>query len=526
MKRIALPSRFIASDEPKASFKVPTDTIPTMNRLVFLSILYLFVPRTAAWADTIPLENRVVQHTLSNGIQLLLLERHFSPTVSIRMMFRVGSVDEVTGKTGLAHMFEHMMFKGTRTLGTKNYKVEAPLLARIDQLHMALDTEKRKGATASQKRIGELIDEIRKQEAQARAYVVDNELWNLYEREGASTLNAATSRDYTQYIVDLPSNKLELWAILDSDRLKNPVFRQFYQERDVVKEERRMRVDTNPEGKLFEAFVSTAYQTHPYRNPTIGWEADLDHLNVSDLTAFYKQHYTPNKLTIAIVGDFNTQEVIRMVERYFGSWRPAMAAARMIPSEAPQTLERQVLIRFDAQPQAVIGFHMPPASDKDFIVSYAVSHLLGAGSNSRLYKALIEKKKIATSIQTGQDYPGERYSSLFIIAGQSRHPHKNADILKAVDQELERLKEKPVEDWELEKVRAAVEVGILNTLQTNSGMASTLAYNHTVFGDWRYLMTFQKQIRALNAEAIQNFAKKYFVKENRTIGLLEPIKKS
>lgn len=476
-------------------------------------------------ADVATLDKRVVEHVTPNGIHVLLLERHFSPTVAIRMMFRVGSVDEVSGKTGLAHMFEHMMFKGSKTLGTKNFAAEEPLLKKISALHRALAEEKRKSDKADQKRIGELIDQIRVVEAQAKTYGVDNELWNLYEREGASTLNATTSRDYTQYILDLPSNKLKLWAILDSDRLKNPVFRQFYQERDVVKEERRMRVDTSAEGKLFESFVSTAYQTHPYRNPTIGWEADLDQLQTDDLTDFYRKHYTPDNLTISIVGDINVKDTIAMVDHYFGDWKADRPDLHPPTEEPPQSGERRTSVQFDAQPRVIVGYHLPAHPHHDQIISYAVSHLLGAGSSSRLYKALVEKKKVTTSIQVGQDYPGERFASLFIIAGESRHPHTTTEVLKAIDQELERLKKEPVEEWELEKVRAAVEVGILDTLQTNSGMASTLAYNQAVFGDWKYLLTFQNEIRALKAQDIQHFARTYFVKPNSTVGILEPTKK-
>ncbi len=494
-----------------------------MNRWRTLFFLLLISP--LAFGAELALENRVVEHTCSNGIKLLILERHFSPTVSIRMMFRTGSVDEVGGKTGLAHMFEHMMFKGTKTLGTKNYAAEASLLRQVDELHQAIDHEKERGAAADQKRIGDLIDQVRAVEEKANALVAVNELWSLYEREGASTLNANTAPDFTQYMVDLPSNKITLWAILDSDRVKNPVFRQFYQEREVVKEERRMRVDTNPEGKLFEAFLASAYTSHPYRNPTIGWESDLDHLYVTDLVDFYKKHYTPDALTIAIVGDVRAADTIALVEKYFGTWR-VPAAARVTPSNEPaQSGTRRITVKFDAQPHAVLGFHTPGASDPDKGVAFAVSHLLGAGTSSRLYKALVEKKKVASAIEISQDYPGERYPSLFIISASARYPHTNEDVLNVIEKELDTLKKEPVQDWEMEKIRSAVEVGILDTLQTNDGMAGTLVYNQTVFGDWRYLLRFQKQIHEMKAVDLQNFAKKYFVKENETIGVLETTKK-
>jgi len=476
-------------------------------------------------ADPPSLESRVVEHRLSNGITLLILERHFSPTVAIRMMFRTGSVDEISGKTGLAHMFEHMMFKGTRTLGTKDYAAEAPLLRQVDQLHQEIDQERDKGARADQKRIGDLIDQVRAVEEKANALVAENELWNLYEREGASTLNANTAPDYTQYIVDLPANKLQLWAILDSDRVKNPVFRQFYQEREVVKEERRMRVGASPEGKLFEEFVGAAYHAHPYRNPTIGWDSDLDHLYVSDLTKFYQRYYTPDALTIAIVGDVDAKDAIALVERYFGDWKAANQP-RITPTvEPPQAGERRAVVKFDAQPHILEGFHIPAYPDPNQIISYAMSHLLAGGTTSRLYKALVEKKKVATAVDAGQDYPGERFASLFIISAAPRFPHTNDDVLKAIDEELDRLKKEPVADWELEKIRSAVEVGLLDTLQTNSGMASTLAYNQTIFGDWRYLLKFQKEIRAMTPQDLQNFARQIFTADNKTIAVLEPAKK-
>jgi predicted Zn-dependent peptidase len=498
---------------------------PIMRR--WLLILFLFslgIPRAIS-ADTLSLENRVAERTLSNGIKVLVLERHFSPTVAIRMMFRTGSVDEESGKTGLAHMFEHMMFKGTKTLGTKDYQAEAPLLAQIDETHRALDLEKAKGKTSDQKRISDLLDEIRPLEAKANNLVMENELWNLYEKEGASNLNAATSHDYTQYIVDLPSNKLQLWAILDSDRIKNPVFRQFYQEREVVKEERRMRVDTSPEGKLFEDFLSTAFQAHPYRNPTIGWEADLDHLYVSDLQDFYRRFYTPEALTIAVVGDVKPSEVFSMAEQYFGDWRVPASPRRVPTAEPPQQSPRRVVTRFDAQPHVLVGYHIPAYPDRDQVVSYAMTYLLAHGTTSRLYKALVEKKKVAASIDAGQDYPGERYPSLLIVSAATRFPRTNDDVLAVITRELDRLKKEPIEAWEIEKIRAGVEVGMLDTLQTNSGMASTLAYNQSVFGDWRFLLDFQKRIRELTAEDLQHFAQKYFTDDNKTVAVLEPVKK-
>jgi predicted Zn-dependent peptidase len=454
-----------------------------------------------------------------------VLERHFSPTIAIRMMFRTGSVDEVSGKTGLAHMFEHMMFKGTPTLGTKDYAKEKPLLQKIDELHQALDSERTLGAQTNQTRVAELLDQLRAVEAKEAPLVTENELWNLYEREGGSDLNASTSHDFTQYTVDLPSNKLELWALLDSDRVRNPVFRQFYQEREVVKEERRMRVDNNPDGRLFEQFLATSYLAHPYRNPTIGWEADLDHLSVSDLEDFYHHYYTPDRLTIAIVGDVQASRVISLVDKYFGGWEAHRAAPRFATEEPPASGTRRIIVRLEAQPHFLMGYHVPVYPDPDYAAVYALSQLLGTGTTSRLYKTLVEKKKIATAIDAEEDFPGQRYPSIFIISAAPRFPHTNAEIEKETLSEIAKVKTQPIEAWELEKMRAAVDVDLLNTLQTNGGMASTLAYDQAIFGDWHYLETFQKQLKELTPADLQKAAQKYLVPENLTVATRETVRK-
>jgi predicted Zn-dependent peptidase len=491
--------------------------------LSFTTVLFLAGASFAAGIGD--LEKRVVEHTCPNGIKLLILERHFSPTVSIRMMFRTGSVEEVSGKTGLAHMFEHMMFKGTKTLGTKNYEKEAPLLRQIDDLHRAIDAERALGDKANQAKIAELTERLREVEAKEAELVSENELWNLYEREGATGLNAGTARDFTQYVVDLPSNKIELWAILDSDRLKNPVFRQFYQEREVVKEERRMRVETRSEGKLYENFLATAYLAHPYHHPTIGWEGDLTHLSVSDMEDFYKRFYTPDALTIAIVGDVKAPEIIAMVDKYFGTWKVSAPPRPAKTTEPKQIGTRRISIEFPAEPHVLMGFHIPTYPHRDHFVAYALSELLGSGTTSRLYKSLVQKKKIATAVEASSDYPGERYSTLLLVSAAPRFPHTAQESEKAILAEIERLKREPIQEWELEKVRNALDVGLLNTLQTNSGMANTLSFNQAIFGDWKYLLEFQRKLKEIKPDDLKRAAQTYLVPQNMTVGTLVAVKK-
>lgn len=497
-----------------------------MRRAPYLvSVLFLGATISIAAAPEAPsLEKRVIEHKLSNGITLLVLERKFSPTVSIRMIFPTGSVDEVSGKTGLAHMFEHMLFKGTKTVGTRNYAQESILLKEIDALYRQMDSEKAKRHQADPQKISGLLERIRPLEQKAGAFIMENELWNIYEREGGSNLNASTSRDYTQYRVDLPSNKISLWAQLDSDRLRNPVFRQFYSEREVVKEERRMRVDNDPDGRLFEQFLATAYMSHPYRNPTIGWESDIDRLHVSDLEDFYKRYYTPERLVIAVVGDIKASEVIEMAERSFGAWKTPAGETSNITEDTLQTGERRVVIKDESQPKLVVGYPLPAYPNRDHFVAEALVNLLTSGTTSRLYKALVEKRQVATSIEAYKDYPGNRFNPLFIISAVPRRPTSNEKLLAAIQEELAELQKKPLETWELEKIRASTEMEMLSLLQSNGGMADTLAYSQAIFGSWKYLVDYQKQMASITAQDIQRLAKDALQVNKRTVGFLEPKK--
>ena len=474
-----------------------------------------------AQADPLPLEHRVVEHTLANGITLLVMERHFSPTVSCRMMFRVGSVDEASGKTGLAHMFEHMMFKGTRTMGTRNYAAEAEVLKQVDALHRKLDMEKRKGIDADQTKIAHLLDELHALQEKAATYVVPNEMWQLYEREGGSSLNASTSHDWTRYTVDLPSNKLALWAALDADRLKNPVFREFYSEREVVKEERRMRVDTSPDGLLLEQFLATAYMAHPYRMPTIGWESDLDHLNMADLQDFYRRYYTPDQLTIAIVGDVKAADVIALVEKNFGDWKAPVGDRNWITAEPPHSGPRRVTVAYEAEPQLMVGYPIPAWPDPDFIVADAVSNLLNGGLSSRLHLALVEKRKMVSGLEIYTDYPGTRYGPQFLIAMTPRFPYTNAQVLTALEAELDKVKKEPIQDWEMERVRASVDMTLLSALETNDGLADMLVTAQTIYRDWRYILRYQETIDKLTPADLQATARRLFDPSQQTVGFLE-----
>jgi predicted Zn-dependent peptidase len=311
----------------------------------------------------------ITEHTLKNGMRILIVERRESPTFSAYLRFKVGSVNETPGQTGLAHLLEHMMFKGTRLFGTMDPDGEFPILERIDARYLALQAEKAKarlpGGTMDAVRVSALEKEIADLEAEAKRFVLRNELWEIYRRNGGVRLNATTSREGTQYFVSLPNNRLELWALLESDRMRNPVFREFYTERDVVQEERRQSVDNNPRGQLMEAALATAFVALPYRHPVLGWPGELENLTRPQTQEYFRTYYAPNNALAILVGDLDPPTVIRTVERYFGDIPAQVIPPPPVLEEPPQPGERRIRVEFPAEPQLLMLYRLPPIAHAD-----------------------------------------------------------------------------------------------------------------------------------------------------------------
>jgi len=489
--------------------------------MILLLILWAFPLSAQAWKD---LETRVTSHTLKNGMKILLMERHANPTIAFHIYYDVGSVDEEIGKTGLAHLFEHMAFKGTPTLGTKDYTREKLLFPKIDQLEARL-TEARDRGEAPEK-IKAISDELEKIQNDADALVVSNELGQLYEKNGGVGLNASTGRDATEYTVSLPANKAELWAAVESDRMAHTVLRQFYKERDVVMEERRRSVDTNPVGKLFEKFLVNSYEAHPYGlHAGWGWPSDLLHLTRQDAEAFFKKYYCPASTTIAIVGDFKTADMIRLVDHYFG-WLPSSPKPPRIHTvELPQQGERRVEVEFDTNPYLFLGWHRPEAKDKDDVVLDVIQDLLSSGRTSRLYRSLVVEKKIAVAAQALSSAPlmYGKYPSLFMIVGVPLGGHTTQELENAINQELDLMKTTPVTSHELEKVVNQIDADLIRNLRSNSGMASLLAQAEVIQGDWRQIIAYREALQKLTPADVQQAAREVFKKDNCTVAYHVPV---
>ena len=462
-------------------------------------------------------EKRVTEFTLPNGVDFILLERHEAPVVSFHTYVNAGSVDDPCDKTGLAHMFEHMAFKGTETIGSKNYPEEKKALDAVERAYDQVDAERAKGAAANAERLRTLEQQLRTAMEKAASYVDVNAYPRTIEENGGTGLNAETSEDATSFFYSLPSNRIELWFLLESQRFLNPVFREFYKERDVVREERRMRVESNPEGKLSEMLLSTAFAAHPYRQPTAGWASDIESLRVADARAFFEKYYAPANIAIAIAGDVDPAEARRLAEKYFGRL-PARPLPAPLPTVEPkQEGEKRVAVETPSQPFLAIAWKRPDQHDKDDPVFDVISEILSGGRTGLLYEQLVRDRNIALSATAMSTFPGGKYPNLFLVWVAPSSGHTNAENEKAVYGILDGLKEKEVDAQTLKRVKTKLRASLLRQLDSNTGMAEELTFYRVNYGDWRKMFTSLDDIDKVTAANVQRVAREYFVESGRTV---------
>lgn len=470
--------------------------------------------------DLASFENSVTEHRLENGLTFLIYERPGAPVVSFYTYVDVGSAQEVPGITGLAHMFEHMAFKGTTKIGTKDAEAEADAIARVDAAYHAYDAERRRPTGADPDKLAELEQAFKDAQDKARELVVINEFGEIIDRSGGVGLNASTASDKTDYYISFPANRVELWAHLESERFLDPVLREFYTERDVVMEERRLRVDSQPIGRLLEQFVGTAFIAHPYQSMGIGHMSDLQTFTREDALAFYDKYYNPSNMIIAMAGAIKADTVIPILERYFGRLKPGEPTPPLRTVEPEQIGERSVRIPDPAQPLYAEGYHRPAVTHPDDVVYDALADILSTGRTSRLYRSLVRDKQIAAQAFAFNGFPGNKYPNLMILFGVPAPEHSNEEVQAAIREEVERLKNELVSDEELERVKTRVKAGLIRGLRSNSGIAQQLANFQALFGDWRELFHQVDRIDALTKEDLQRVARATFKETNRTVATL------
>ena len=410
-----------------------------------------------------------------------------------------------------------MLFKGTKTIGTKNYHEEEKCLKLIAETGKQLDLEKMKGKNANNSRIQTLSQRMDVLQKNHKKLFLENEIDRLYVENGGDNINASTGHDLTTYHVSLPSNKIELWARIEADRMTAPVFREFYSERNVVMEERKQRIESEPDGQLYEQFMATAFIAHPYRRPVLGWPSDMRFLSLEYTEVFFKRYHTPNNTVIAIVGDIDSVNTLAIIKKYFGAIPSRHIDLSPITQEPTQKGERRADIVSDANPQMVIGYHKPALPDFDDYVFDVIECILSKGRTSRFHRVLVEEKALAESVQAVNGLPGAKYDNLFVIFAKPRHPHTNAVIEQAIYEEIEKLKREPVAERELQKVKNQINADFIRSLNSNLGLANLLSYFEAITGSYQYITDHIKVIEQVTSEDIMRVARKYLAPDNRTV---------
>ena len=489
-------------------------------RALQVSALLLLVAVAAA-QDVASFEKRITVKKLDNGLTLIICERPEAPVFSFFTLVDAGSTQDPMRATGLAHMFEHMAFKGTDKIGTTDYEAEKSALAKVETAYAAYIAERDKSVGRDEAKLKELEKAWKDDIAEADKFVVSNEFGKIVERNGGEGMNAFTSFDETAYHYSFPENRLELWAYLESERFLHPVLREFYKERNVVIEERRMRTDSNPFGRLLEQFTEEAFAAHPYHRPTVGWMSDLNSFSATDAQKFYDKYYIPANMVVAVAGDVKAAEALPLLEKYFGRLPARPQPDETTTTEPPQNSERRVILKEHTQPLYLEGYHRPDYRSKDDAVFDAISDLMSEGRTSRLYRSLVRDKKIASFAEGITGYPGVKYPHLFAFLAVPLPGHTPQEMGEAIHAEIDRLKKEDISDDELKMIKTRAKANLIRGLADNEGLATQLATYQTRYGDWRELFRSVDRIDQVTKADIRRVASEVFSDTNRTVGIIE-----
>ncbi len=487
---------------------------------IFLALMaILMLPVLVHSQNLESFEQNVTEFTLDNGLHFIIVQRPVAPVASFVTFVDVGGADEPAGHTGIAHIFEHMVFKGTNTVGTTNWEEEQEYIDKMDDAYRAWLTEKYR-PNPDEELMAQHWADFEMYKEKASEYVVTGEFDDIISREGATGLNARTGYDFTDYFYSLPQNRAELWFSLESDRFKNPVFREFYEEKDVIREERRMGVDSDPFGRLQEEFNSIAFSAHPYGRSLIGWPSDITATTIRDTQNFFETYYTNDNFTFAIVGDVDPDEMRNFAEIYFGDVQSTGDAPVVKTIEPGQRGERRFTIIEDSQPILLVGYHTVSQTHEDWPALQMLSAILSDGRTSRMYRRLVQDDQLALAAQTTTGWPGSKYPSLFISFAIPNQGVSIDDVEAAIYEEIELVKEGDITQRELDRAITNSRAGLVRSLNSNMGLAMRLASTHGQQGDWRKLFTYVEDLQNVTLEDLQRVANEYLVNENRTVGRL------
>ena len=431
--------------------------------LILLISCFFFISLSEAG-----LKEQVFETVLPNGLKVILLENHKAPLVTFQVWYRVGSRNESWEKTGLSHMLEHMMFKGTEKIGPEQF-------SRIIQ-------------------------------------------------ENGGDDNAFTSHDYTAYFENLSADRVQVAIDMEADRMQNLILREegFRTERMVVMEERRLRTEDNPQSVLIEQILATAFQIHPYRWPIIGWMEDIARFTLEDLKVYYRTYYNPANAFLVVVGDFKKEELLSKIEKALGSYSKGVAPNQEKDKEPLQIGERRIFVKKEAQlPTILMAYHVPNLRDPDSYILEVIATILSGGKSSRLYQSLVRDKRLVLSADADHSLVS-RDPNLFTLSADLLPGKEVSEVEKAFNQEIERLQREPVGEQELEKAKNQLEASFIFGQDSIFNQARLLAH-HEIALNWKAIDDYLPSIQKVTPEDIQRVAKKYLVQDNRTVGILIPL---
>lgn len=488
---------------------------------------YLFL--SVAWAQHVP----VREFVLDNGMKLLLVQRKGAPNISAGWLAKAGSVNERPGITGISHLFEHLMFKGSHTIGSKN--IEEDLKINLDLDRVKAELRLQEHALAQKLRVGEIADtgdpnartprhrellaEFDRLNARQKDLLVKAEFDRIYTSAGAAGMNAGTSVDYTIYFISVPSNKLELWFWMESDRLSNPVFREFYAERDVVHEERRMRTDSTPTGRYLEQFQAMFWKSSPYGWPVVGWPSDIDAITREDAVSYYGAYYAPNNLAACLVGDFDSSEAIALAKKYFGRLKRGERPPEPVRTiEEPQYAEQRMIAYAETNPEVRIRFHTVADGHRDEPAFLVLSGLLN-DRTGRLHRSLVLEQQVANSALS--THSGNKYEGYFELRGTAKPGKTPEQVEQALYKEIEKLQNETVPARELQKVKNQLAASDFRRLESSFSLMRQVLMAEAGRG-WQTINSDQPRMQAVTVGDLQRVAKKYFPPQGRNVLVFYP----
>jgi len=510
-----------------------TAIVLALFALLAFSLASAVLPAYAASGPVVDVQS----FTLDNGMLFLVVERHTTPQVSCRVAVRAGSALEEAGKTGIAHMLEHMMFKGTKNYGTRDFEKDKQLQERIEKAYQGVLREQKK-RKPDESKIRENLEEMARLRKEVQEIYVPQAFSSQLGRNGAVGVNAFTSKDQTQYFLSVPSDMIEQWFSIVSEQLFEPSFREFYVEKEVVQREWAYRYVNNPSGAGWLGLSSSMYAAHPYGNPTIGWKSDIDLFSTTDALDFHRKYYNPSNAVAVLVGDITVENARRFAGIYFGRYTAGERAPEEVTKEPAQKGPRRVVRYLEGArtPLVFIGHHGPSMGTRDFYALDVMNMVLSHGQGARMTRDIVRK---GLAVSAWSYNPDNRYGGEFILGGTPNDPEslrtgdlgeeeKRKAYVKACEalektllEQVERLAREPVSQKELDRIKKLSHYDFLTRLTSNESLAGTLATLEVQVG-WEYLNTYLDEIASVTPEDILRVAAKYVREDNRTTCFVIP----